>query len=414
MKSAFWRSLALALVAALVLPSIALAGGEVARSAMGGTNFMNTSADTWILFHRSLEGDGYGEFVSQGYNGNYNKGTTDHNDGFGRLILPFDDIRVGFEVNNRDAGSGLVGYSWNTGPFLGRGNSIGDFIYNADVSGNNAFWGGNMLTAKAAFAMGTGGASVGLGIYNDSYEDNDAPYKENSTGFSLNGSWGNGAPGTQGTIEVAGEFTTHSDKYEDTDTAEQSGNHFAANGRYSVSDDSHVEGAFFKLSSDYDDGFATPSTSDAYGITGLKLNYARDLVEEADHGALVEIAFDYMKQTYEEDGASEASLTTMTFPSCRFSAWHEIRTNWTLYGGVTAGYLFKNTEEDPDGTTGGSLDTDSDRVGDDSFSWTAGLGWDPNDHIGIEFFLMTSNLDNVASLGNTSPLIGGIGAHGSF
>jgi hypothetical protein len=202
MKSAFWRSLALALVVAVVLPTVAFAGGEVARSSMEGTNFMNTSADTWILFHRSLEGDGYGEFVSQGYNGNINKGGG-ANEGFGRLILPFGDYRLGFEINNRDAGSSVLGYAWNAGPYRRDGGTIGDFI--DGWNGYNGFWNGQMAAVKGAMAMGTGSASVGIGIFDDHYEDNDvdAPSLDESKGFNLNASWGNGAPGTQGTLEIA-------------------------------------------------------------------------------------------------------------------------------------------------------------------------------------------------------------------
>jgi hypothetical protein len=421
MKSAFWRSLALALVVAVVLPTVAFAGGEVARSSMAGTNFMNTSADTWVLFHRSLEGDGYGEFVSQGYNGNVSKGGGD-NEGFARLTLPFGDYRLGFEINDRAAGSGVLGYAWNAGPYNHAesyndfglyGLTIGDFV---DEFGNgyNGFWDGQMASIKGAFAMGTGSASIGAGIFNDNIEDNTDSEKFGSTGFNLNASWGNGAPATAGTIELVGEFTTHSSKDEvAAGNQELSGNHFAVDGRYSVDDDNHIEGAIAKLTSDYTDDIAAPSTSETIGLTAFKVNYVRDLVEEADHGALVEVSFDYLKFTFEPDandpaGSAEISESFTAFPSCRFSAWHEMPKNLSLYGGVEGSYLFKGTFEDPN-------DSEDDQfAGSSSFSWTAGLGWDPNDHIGIEFFLMTSNLDQILSLGNTAPLIGGIGAHSSW
>lgn len=368
---------------------------------------MNTSADTWVLFHRSLEGDGWAEFVSQNYADDGSNG-----DGFGRLIVPFGDYRIGFEVNNGAVGSSVFNYSSNGAPYLS-GPTIGGFISGQVIGDYNGFWAGQMISVKGAAAAGAGAASVGFGIFSDSFEDNDDEENEEATGFNLNGSWGNGAPGAAGTIEIAAEFTTHKYKEEGFATNDElDGNHYSVNARYSVSDDSHLEGSFTKLSSDESDDDDTTANVE-HGITAMKLGYVRDLVEAEDHGSVVELYFAYSQTTEEEDDAAEASQSNTMFPGWRFSSWHQVKDNWKIFVGVGSTYTWALSEEDPDGTNT-SWDTDSERQGDDSFSWTAGLGFDPNDHIGLEFFLATENLDKAISLGNDTALIGGIGAHGSF
>ena len=399
MKSAFWRVIALALIAVL-LPSMAFAGGEVARSAMAGTNFMNTSADTWVLFHRSMDGEGFGEFVSEGYSG------ASGDEGFGRLILPVGNFRLGIEVNDAATGSNLVDYSLNGGPYR-RAFTIGEWIDDEGVTGNNGFWNGQMVTVKAAGAMGAGAASLGVGIYNNTDEDNtDTGFKDASTGFTVNGSWGNGAPATQGTIELAAEFTSHSDKFEDTvDSAndlELSGTHFGADARYSISDDSHLEGAFAMLSSDLD--FDTGS--DGNSATIFKAAYVRDLIEEESRGAVAEVALGWSEFAFEPDGGSEATETSTAIPSVRFAGWNQISGKFKLFGGVENSWS-TSSEEDTDN------DVDESSTG-DSFGWSAGLGWDPTDNVAIEFFFLTDNISNFLTLGSTTPIVGGIGAHASW
>lgn len=400
MKSAFWRVIALALIAVLV-PSMAFAGGEVARSAMAGTNFMNTSADTWVLFHRAMDGEGFGEFVSEGYD------YVDEGDpeGFGRLILPLGNYRLGIEVNDAATGSNLVDYSGNGGAYR-RAFTIGGFIGDEGPTGNNGFNFGQMVTAKLGFAAGEGGASVGLGIYNHTDEDNEAETKDASTGFTFNGSWGNGAPATAGTIEVAAEFTVHSDKTEDGVTPandeELSGNHIGLDARYSISDNSHLEGAIVILGSDYE----TDAGSDTYGVMGFQATYARDLIEEESRGAVAEVGLAYSGFSYEPDGASEQTTNTTTIPSFRFSGWNQISKRFTLFGGVEASWS-SEAEEDSDSAV------DESTTG-DSFDWSAGLGFNPNENVMIEIFLLTDNLGDGLTPGSTTPLVGGIGAHAAW
>lgn len=411
MRSAFWRSLALAL-AMVALPSIALAGGEVARSSMAGTNFMNTSADTWIFFHRSMSGEGFAEFVSEGYNASGG----DIDQGYGRVILPVSDFRLGVEINDPATASNIVDYSWNGAPYQ-RVFAIGDWI--AGTSSANAFFGGQMATVKLAGGLGSGaGWSVGAGYYNESFKDNapDPAQEDSSVGFNINGSFGGAnAPKTEGAFEVAAEFTSHSAKSEDNadpsadPNTDFSGIHFGANGRWSMSDDSHFEGAFAFLSSDSDvddtdDADDNPVTT-SEGILALKVTYARDLFEEVDRGGLFEVAMDYISQSAEPDGADKVSQSAFALPVARFSAWHEFIDNWTLYGGVSGGYVFAFTDEfggDEEGAT------------ETSFDWSLGLGWDPMDMLGLEAFITTSNLDQIASLGNSDPLFGGFGAHATW
>jgi len=408
MKSAFWRVFALALIVALV-PSMAFAGGEVARSSMAGTNFMNTSADSWIFFHRTVDGGGMAELVTQGYD----EDGDPYGAAFGRLTLPFGDYILGFEINDDATGSNLVDYSFNGSPYS-RFFTISSWEDSFGPTGANAFRDGQMMTVKAAGAMGAGAGSVGVGIYNNTYDDTDGGEKFGSTGFALNASWGNGAPKTQGTIELAGEFTTHSNKYENSNDATQdeelSGNHFGANARYSVSDDSHLEAGFAFLSSDYDNSEASGGGTDTFGVMGFKLNYARDLVEESDRGAVVEVGFNYLNMSVEPDGAAEATSSSMAFPVCRFAAWHQITGKFRLFGGF-AGAWSSNTDEDPDDVW--FFDTDSNYKVDGSY-WTTGIGWNPTDNLGLEFYVLTDNISSALALGSDTPLVGGVGAHASF
>jgi hypothetical protein len=405
MKSAFWRVIALASIAVLV-PSMVFAGGEVARSSMAGTNFMNTSADTWVLFHRSMDGEGFGEFVSQGYAGAFNKGTPIDNQGYGRLILPVGDYRLGFEVNDHATGSSVADYMANGGAYRRSDFIIGDFVGNEGATGNNAFGFGQMVNAKLAFGAGEGAASVGAGIYNHTDEDKEGGFKDGSTGFTVNGSWGNGAPGVSGTVEIAAEFTSNSDKFEDSNDSandeELSGTGFAADGRYSISDDSHLSAGAMVASHNYD----TDGASDKYKLMVMKAAYIRDLIEEDSRGACVEFGLGWVSDSFEPDGASEQKSKDIMIPSCRFSGWNQITQKFRLYGGVESSWS-TGTYEDVD-------NNDDDSFTGDSFDWSAGLGWNPNDNVMIEFFLLTSNISNFLTLGSTTPVVGGIGAHASW
>jgi hypothetical protein len=400
MKSAFWRVIALAMIAVLV-PSMAFAGGEVARSAMSGTNFMNTSADTWVLFHRAMDGEGFGEFVSQGYAGEQNKGAT-FNEGYGRLIMPVGDYRIGISVNDRATGSSVADYTANGGPY-NRVLTIGDWVADNGFTGFNGFLNGEFVNAKIAGSLAEGGWSGGVGWYSNGFDDNEADVKDNATGLTVNGSWGNGAPGVQGTIEVAAEFTLHSDKHEETGAdAELSGNHIAADARYSLNDNSHFGAGFVMLSSDLEAAGGT----DTAGFTSFRIVYVRDLVEEESRGANAEVGFGWSNFSFEPDGASEQTESSLDFPSCRFAGWNRLSEHFKLFGGVSNSWG-TSTEEDSDN----AIDLSSRG---DSFGWTAGLGWDPTDNVAIEIFVLTDNISSFATLGSTTPIVGGIGAHAGW
>lgn len=381
MKSAFWRSIAV--VALVAVPMMANAndatiGSEVAHDAMYGGTLMNTTAIFNAFPHLVVE-NGTGVELN----------TMDS--GMGKVWWEaYDEFWLTMDVGRMDYGMSGSAFMWGQGWSL-----VSPFdpvvfenamMVNLGIARPTSNGGGWAIGAKIAPNGGSESTPAG-----------GTTGELNWSGYGFNGSWGNGDG-----FHLGAEFawTKQEDKDFNTAGTQEIGNMgFGVNARYD-SDTYIYQGNFTYVSESITDDGGTPD-DDTSGF-GVQLNAGRYLKNEVDGQATAEFGIGWAKAGNEfGDPVAKDDASAFLLPAVRISAWEKIGDYFGLMGGVGFTYAMTGNTFD-DGSGAGE---DEDKFNFSTFDWSAGLFFQPTDNVRIDARFEESNLNQVLSLGNDSPLV---------
>lgn len=379
MKSAFWRSIAV--VALVAVPMMANAndatiGSEVANSAMYGGTLMNTTAIFNAFPHLVVE-NGTGVELN----------TMD--DGMGKIWWEaYDELWLTMDVGRMDYGMSGSAFMWGQGwsvvsPFdpVVFENAM---MLNLGIAKPTSNGGGWAVGAKIAPNGGTSSTPAG-----------GEATELNWSGYGFNGSWGNGDG-----LHLGAEFamTTQEAVTPAPAKAETSNMGFGVNARWDT-DNYIYQGNFTYVSQSDTDDQGTPD-DDTTGF-GFQVNAGRYLKNEVDGQATAEFGIGWASSTNEfGDPVQKDSGSAFLLPAVRVSAWEKIGDYFGIMGGVGFTYAMTSGTFD-DGSGAGEAE---DSFNFSTFDWSAGLFFQPTDNVRFDARFEESNLNQVLSLGNDSPL----------
>jgi hypothetical protein len=395
-----FKSVAARVFAALLIAAVlggghaqAVAGlpGEVAHSAMGGSTLMPTTAQFNAWTHWIVN---YDNFVELNVSDDYYNGwkTGDQTTGQAALHWKYDDTNhLLFRVRQYDLGGQNSNFLWGGtlgAPFL----SPQMLIDQISVSNYNAYREGQMLNLALARKLGGGGAfSIGLLFADAGYKDSaaDPEFEDKSMAFGGQVTWGNGDG-----FDLAASLFRESSTYTVTDGELESDLMlFDLTARIDRGNDWVYQLGFVMGTGSVVD--------DDLSLMGVIGNVGRHLLHTDTGGVTAEFYLSYLSLKSEPEGEDEYKETGLTVPGTRVAAWAEISRRFQIMAGANAFWSTTKWEE------GEGLD-ESERGF--SFSYSGGLAYTPTHNVRIEGELQMGALNNLLSLGNTTPLLTRVGA----
>lgn len=393
-----FKSVAVRVFAALLIAAVlgggsgqAVAGlpGEVAHSAMGGSTLMPTTAQFNSWTHWIVN---YDNFVELNVSDSYEWKTADQTTGQATLHWKYDDSNhLLFRVRQFDLGGQNSNFLW--------GGTLGAPVFTPQmlideisVSEYNAYRDGQMLNLALARKLAGGGAfSFGLLFADAGFKDSadDPEFEDKSTAFGGQVTWGNG----DGFDLAASLFREGSTRTVTDGEIESDLLNFDVTARIDRGNDWVYQLGFV---------MATGSiVDDDVSLMGVVGNVGRHLLHTDTGGVTAEFYVNYLNLKNEPEGGDEYTENMLTVPGTRVAAWAEISRRFQIMAGANAFWTTTSWEE------GEGLD-ESERGF--SFSYSGGLAYTPAHNVRIEGELQMGALNNLLSLGNTTPLLTRVGA----
>jgi hypothetical protein len=400
LKSLAFRVFAALLVAAVIGVNDSAAGmpGEVAHSAMGGSTLMKTTAQFGAWTHWIVDSPNFVE-LSVGDTYYYPEDDKTMGTGRGQATLHWqynDGNHLLFRVRQNDLGGQNTNFLWG-GTLEEAFLSPAGLVDMVRVGSYNAYREGQMLNlAWARPLAGCGAFSVGL-LYADSGEKDsaaDPEYVDESKAFGVQATWGNGDG-----LDVAGSFFSEASTAGAGEGEQESDlTHFDVTARLT-----RDNGWIYQLGALMGSGtrpFDADSDRDI-SLMGVTANAGKFLYD-ADNGAVTaEFYVNYFSMK-DEAGGVEDKETTLTVPGTRVACWTQLSKRFQLMAGANAYWSTMKEEVDvEDGTDESSRGM--------QFAYSGGLAFVPNDKVRIEGQLEMDRLNNLMSLGNTTPLLMKVG-----
>jgi len=443
--------------------------GEVAHSAMGGSTLMRTTAQFnawthWIVNEQNFVELSVGD---RAYSPEYFEEETKafgSGRGQGSLHWVYDDSNhLFFRVRQNDLGGQNINFLWGStleNIFL----SPAGLVSAGGVSYYNAYLEGQMVNLAWARPLSGGGAfSVGLffanaGSKSESEESYSAPgnsgleseeYENKSSAFGGQVTWGNGN-GLDLSLSITSESGVRDDIWNESYTEEgdtfirnikqereSDFLNFALAARYEMDSGwigqlGGIMGSGTRKASYYDfmtdrepdEVISSTDPDEDISVMGLMVNIGRKLLDTDNAGVTAEFFVNYLKLKwesqeifdYEEDEQvvydQEWNRSEIVVPGTRVACWTQISKRFQVMAGANA-YWNKSTPKWEEtlasypsewGSVSAMETSESSERG-LIFSYSGGLAFVPNDRVRIEGQLNMNQLNNLLSLGNTTPLL---------
>ncbi|MFO7653678.1 MAG: hypothetical protein R6X25_07615 [Candidatus Krumholzibacteriia bacterium] len=378
--------------------AIAQLHGEVAHSAMSGSTLMPTTAQFGAWTHWIVHNPEFVELNVSGFDRPFEK-TVDQSQAQGALHWQYDDNNhLLFRVRQFDLGAQASNFLW--GGTLGRPMFSPAFGLSS-VSDYNAYLDGQMINLALARPTGGGGAwSIGLLFADAGFKNNaaDPEFEDKSTAFGGQVTWGNGDG-----LDLAASVSRESSTFGGGDAELESDFlNFDINARIA-----RGNGWVYQL------GFILGTGSvvdDDESMMGVIANVGRHLLQTDAGGVTAEFYVSYLGFKDEPVDEEEFTDSFLTVPGMRVAAWSQISRRFQVMGGANAAWSRLSEERDP-----------VEEVGEIDRSWrgfdvnlTGGLAYTPTATFRIEGELDLGEVNNLLSLGNTTPLLARVGAKYAF
>lgn len=408
LKSLAFRVFAALLIAAVVgvNPAAADLPGEVAHSAMGGSTLMRTTAQFNSWTHWIVD---YDSFVELSVSDDYYGWRKEYGLGRGQASLHWkydDSNHLFFRVRQCDLGSQNSNFFWGGTldmPFL----TAANIIDRLGVSGYNAYAEGQMLNLAWARPLASGGAfSLGLLYADTGYKEEETDeddYVNESSAFGGQVTWGNGSG-----FDLAASFYSEGSTYGAGDgEVESDFTHFDLTGRFE-----HSSGWVFQLGGIMGSGTTPEDEGEEevdvdVSLMGVTFNAGRHLLDTPQGAVTAEFYVGYygLKAEIEDYEYKESA---MLVPGTRVAAWTQISKRFQVMAGANAFWVTSKDEE--------SMDDDeyTESWRGMNFFYSGGLAFVPNERFRLEGELDMGNLNQLLSLGNSTPLLLRVGGTYTF
>jgi hypothetical protein len=376
-------------------------GSEVAHSSMGGSTLNNTTAIFNAFPHLVV------------YNGNGVEIDTERLDWYYKDIeaSPFarawyeykEDLWLILDVGRDDYGARAANFMWGQGRtmpnFMPQWYGLDDF----DYEGLTHPW-VNIGFAKPTSTGGAWSANVFFGADTSEDGEGDYPTTDGSTGIGALFSWGNGTD-----LNLSAEVVTKTDTdeyYDGEDLVEDKGNLFGV----SLNARKDTATRIYQGSVVFGSGSIEPYDDDKEDVSmfGVYASCGRFLKNEKDGQTSVEFFASFETEKYsgtEGESDWEDKDTWIALPGVRIAAWEQISKHFGIMGAVYGMYWI---DKDQDSYGDDTTDDDTDKY--HWYDWTAGMFYQPKANVRVDLQFNKSNLGQIISLGNSSPLAMYLGA----